>query len=294
VSDLAAPDAGLPTSRPGCFNLQLPLAYTSPIVFSSPHSGRMYDPEFLAVSRLDALTLRRSEDSFVDEIFAAVPALGGALIAAEFPRAWCDVNRERWELDPAMFEDSLPAWVNTASPRVAAGLGTIARVVSTGAAIYAKRLRFTDAEQRVALCWEPYHTALTGLIARVQSSFGTCLLIDCHSMPAHACSDRRPVPDIVLGDAYGASCAPPLMRHADAFLTGCGYVVRRNDPYAGGYVTRHYGMPSNGVHALQVEIARRLYMTEATMEKHAGFERVTRDMGQFAASMASAAARLVG
>jgi N-formylglutamate amidohydrolase len=105
VSDLAAPDAGLPTSRPGCFNLQLPLAYTSPIVFSSPHSGRMYDPEFLAVSRLDALTLRRSEDSFVDEIFAAVPALGGALIAAEFPRAWCDVNRERWELDPAMFED---------------------------------------------------------------------------------------------------------------------------------------------------------------------------------------------
>ncbi len=264
------------------------------MVFSSPHSGRIYAEAFLSSSRLDALTLRRSEDSFVEEIFAAVPAQGGALIAAEFPRAWCDVNRERWELDPAMFEDQLPEWVNTASPRVAAGLGTIARVVSTGAAIYGSRLRFSDAEQRVASCWEPYHATLLGLIERVQAAFGTCLLVDCHSMPVHACSDRRPVPDIVLGDGFGATCTPFLMQHAEAFLKGCGYIVRRNDPYAGGYVTRHYGQPAHRVHAFQVEIARRLYMNEATLEKHAGFERVTRDMGQFAASMAQAAARLMG
>jgi N-formylglutamate deformylase len=262
------------------------------MVFSSPHSGRAYDESFLSVSRLDALTLRRSEDCFVEEIFAAVPSQGGALIAAEFPRAWCDVNRERWELDPGMFEDSLPAWVNTASPRVAAGLGTIARVVSTGAAIYGSRLRFADAEQRVALCWEPYHAALQGLIQRAKGKTGICVLVDCHSMPAHACSDRRPVPDIVLGDGYGATCAPSLIQQAEAFLTGCGYVVRRNDPYAGGYVTRHYGRPQDGVHALQVEIARGLYMTETTIEKHAGFARVTRDMGRFAAAMATAASRL--
>ncbi len=262
------------------------------MVFSSPHSGRDYGAGLLAMSRLDALTLRRSEDSFVDEIFADVPAQGGVLISAQFPRAWCDVNRERWELDPAMFEDRLPDWVNSASPRVAAGLGTIARVVSTGAPIYGRRLRFADAEQRVAACWEPYHAALQDLIARIHGSFGACLLVDCHSMPAHACADRRPVPDIVLGDAYGASCAPSLMRQAETFLMGCGYIVRRNDPYAGGYVTRHYGQPASGVHALQVEIARHLYMTEATMEKHAGIGRVTRDMAHFAASMAVAASRL--
>jgi N-formylglutamate deformylase len=270
----------------------LPQPFAAPIVFSSPHSGSNYGAGFLAASRLDPLTLRRSEDCFIDEIFAAAPRHGGALIAAEFPRAWCDVNRERWELDPAMFEDILPDWVNSRSPRVAAGLGTIARVVSTGAPIYGGRLRFADAEARIGQCWEPYHAALKGLIAQVQASFGVCLLVDCHSMPAHACADRRPVPDIVLGDAYGAACSPWLIRQAEASLTSSGYVVRRNDPYAGGYVTRHYGTPSTGVHALQVEIARPLYMTESTMEKHAGFTRVKQDMEQFAAAMALAASRL--
>jgi N-formylglutamate amidohydrolase len=281
-------------SRPGCYSLHLPDPFEAPMVFSSPHSGRAYGATFLSVSRLDALTLRRSEDSFVEELFAAVPAQGGAFIAAEFPRAWCDVNRERWELDPEMFEDRLPDWVNITSPRVAAGLGTIARVVSTGAAIYGGRLRFADAEQRVASCWDPYHAALQSLIEDVRTRFGACVLVDCHSMPAHACSDRRPVPDIILGDGYGATCAPSLIAHAEAFLKGCGYVVRRNDPYAGGFVTRHYGKPARGVHALQVEIARRLYMTEATMEKHAGFTRVERDMSQFAASLGQAASRLIG
>jgi N-formylglutamate amidohydrolase len=278
--------------RPGCYDVQLPERSGSPMVFSSPHSGRAYETEFLSLSHLDALTLRRSEDSYIDDLFAAVPSHGGALIAAEFPRAWCDVNRERWELDPAMFEDQLPDWVNSTSPRVAAGLGTIARVVATGAAIYRDKLLFADAQRRIAMCWEPYHAALHGLIDQARADFGVCLLVDCHSMPAHACSDRRPVPDIVLGDAFGAACAPLVIRAAEAFLTGCGYIVRRNDPYAGGYVTRHYGRPMTGVHALQVEIARRLYMTESTMEKHAGFTRVAQDMARFAACMASTASRL--
>jgi N-formylglutamate deformylase len=286
-------DIDLPPSRPGCFTLQAASQVSAPTVFASPHSGRLYDAAFIASSRLDPLTLRHSEDCFIDEIFAGVPEQGGVLIAADFPRAWCDANRERWELDPAMFEDSLPDWVNTGSPRVAAGLGTLARVVSSGAAIYRGRLRFAEAEQRIATCWDPYHAALSHVIQAVRGSFGACLLVDCHSMPAHACDDRRPVPDIVLGDAYGTACAPGLMRHAEQFLAGRGYVVRRNDPYAGGYVTRHYGKPDEGVHALQVEIARRLYVTEARLEKHAGFSRLAADMSAFAGSLASQADRLM-
>jgi N-formylglutamate deformylase len=279
----------LPDARPGCYTLHLPPAIFAPLVFSSPHSGRLYDAAFVASSRLDPLTLRRSEDCFIDEIFAAVPRHGGALIAADFPRAWCDANREAWELDPAMFDDALPDWVNTGSPRVAAGLGTLARIVSTGAAIYRERLPFAEAERRVAMCWQPYHAALAQLIRSVRGSFGTCLLVDCHSMPAHACEDRRPVPDIVLGDAYGTACGAAVMRHAEHFLVGRGYVVRRNDPYAGGYVTRHYGKPATGVHCLQIEIARRLYVTEASLEKHQGFSRVTEDMSALVASLASEA-----
>jgi len=260
-----------------------------PVVFSSPHSGRDYHPHFLATARLDALTLRRSEDCYIDEIFATVPRHGGTLIAATFPRAWCDANREPWELDPAMFEDSLPPWVNTASPRVGAGLGTIARVVSNGEAIYRGRLRFADAQARVAECWQPYHAALTSLIQAIRGRFGTCLLVDCHSMPAHACEDRRPIPDIVLGDAHGAACAPAVTREIEIFLQRRGYVVRRNDPYAGGYVTQHYGTPAGQVHALQIEIARGLYMAEASLEKTAGFSRLCADMDLLAEHMARSA-----
>jgi len=283
----------LPQPRPGCFTLFLPQDLAAPLVFSSPHSGRLYDADFVACSLLDPLALRRSEDCFIDEIFAGVAAQGATLIAAAFPRAWCDVNRERWELDPGMFEHSLPDWVNTGSPRVAAGLGTIARVVSTGAAIYRDRLRFADAQQRIATCWEPYHAALSQLVEATREKFGSCLLVDCHSMPAHACEGRRPMPDIVLGDSYGASCAPAVIRHAEKLLGENGYIVRRNDPYAGGYVTRHYGKPSEGIHTLQIEIARRLYVTESSMDKHAGFAKVTADMTRLAASLIATADRLM-
>ena len=263
------------------------------MVFSSPHSGREYDPDFVAAARLDALTLRRSEDCYIEEIFGAVPASGGVLLAADFPRVWCDANREAWELDAAMFEDELPPWVNTGSPRVGAGLGTIAKVVSNGEAIYRGRLRFAEAERRVAVGWQPYHDALTGLIARMRAQFGACLLIDCHSMPAHACADRRPVPDIVLGDAYGTACAPGVIAQVERFLLQRGYVVRRNDPYAGGYVTRHYGRPAARVHALQIEIARGLYMREDSLDKAPGFARVAADMAGLATFLSERAERLM-
>jgi N-formylglutamate deformylase len=250
-----------------------PPLQTVPLVFASPHSGRCYPDEMLAASRLDGLSLRRSEDSFVDELFAAAPDLGAPLLAASFPRAWCDVNREAWELDPTMFADRLPSWVNTGSARVGAGLGTIARVVASGEVIYRDKLSFADAERRIQGCWQPFHQALARLVADTRAEFGYCLLIDCHSMPTHGHVSRmatKPA-DFVLGDAHGTACAPHLTRRVEALLTELGYSVRRNDPYAGGYITRHYGRPREGVHALQIEIARELYMDEARIERLPGF-----------------------
>jgi N-formylglutamate deformylase len=261
----------------GGFVIYAPARQSVPLVLSSPHSGRSYADEFMSVARLDKATLRRSEDSYVDEIFSAAPSLGAPLIAATFPRAFCDVNREAWELDPAMFEDTLPPWVNTTSPRVGAGLGTIARVVANGEAIYGIRLRFSEAQRRVRGYWQPYHDALSGLIETTRARYGACLLLDCHSMPTSAVNSRRPSPDIVLGDAHGTACDVKVVRAAEQFFTQRGYLTRRNDPYAGGYVTRHYGRPRANMHALQIEIARGLYMDESTLEKRPGFARVAAD-----------------
>jgi N-formylglutamate amidohydrolase len=254
---------------------------------TSPHSGRDYAAGFVASARLDPLALRRSEDGFVDELFVAAPDHGAPLLAAAFPRVFCDVNREAWELDPTMFDGPLPAWVNSQSPRVGAGLGTIARVVATGEAVYRHKLAFAEAEARVRDCWEPYHAALTGLIAETRAAFGCCLLIDCHSMPTHPVSAADP-PDIVLGDAHGTSCAPEATRLAETTLAALQYRVRRNDPYAGGFVTRHYGRPRDGVHVLQIEIARRLYMDETSIERLPAMAVLQRDLTRLIAALAAA------
>jgi N-formylglutamate amidohydrolase len=273
-SPVTAPDL---TDRAPPFTLARPARQTAPIIFASPHSGSDYPPDFVAGARLDPLTLRRSEDSFVDELFAAAPALGAPLLAATFPRVFCDVNREPWELDPAMFEETLPAWVNTGSPRVGAGLGTIARVVATGEQVYRRKLPFAEAQARIQGCWQPYHDALAGLIAETRARFGYCLLVDCHSMPAHPGLASNPS-DFVLGDAHGTACAPRATRFVEESLTALGYRVRRNDPYAGGYVTRHYGRPREGVHALQIEVARGLYMDEQRIERRPGMAALSRDI----------------
>ena len=266
----------LPASLAAPITLVQPERQSAPVVLASPHSGRDYPAEFVASARLDPTALRRSEDGFVDQLFASGPDQGVPLLAATFPRAFCDPNREAWELDPAMFEGKLPPWVNTTSPRVGAGLGTIARVVASGEAIYRRKLRFDEAEERVRACWQPYHDALTGLIAATRREFGACLLVDCHSMPGGG--SRAAGPDFVLGDAHGTACAPAVTRLVEATLASMGYEVRRNDPYAGGYVTRHYGRPREGVHALQIEIARGLYMDEARMETLPRFAGVQADL----------------
>jgi N-formylglutamate amidohydrolase len=267
-----------------------PARQTVPVVFASPHSGCCYPEELLAASRLDGRSLRRSEDSFVDELFAAAPEHGAPLLAATFPRAWCDANREAWELDPAMFADRLPSWVNTTSARVGAGLGTIARIVASGETIYRHKLSFSDAERRINSCWQPFHDALSALIAETHAQFGHCLLIDCHSMPTHGHVTRSGTrsADFVLGDAHGTACAPRITRLAEGLLVGLGYTVRRNDPYAGGYITRHYGRPREGIHALQIEIARELYMDEGRIERLSGFEAVRQSVTRLIAGLAQA------
>ena len=216
--------------------------------------------------------MRRSEDSFVDELFRSAPSIGAPLLGARFPRAFCDVNRERWELDPDMFAEPLPAFCNVNSRRVAAGFGTIARVVANGASIYRRKLTWDEARLRIETCWEPYHAALAALIGQACDRFGHCLLIDCHSMPGEPTPRTRPQAGFVIGDAFGTSCSPDIVRAVEQELAATGRLVRRNDPYAGGYVTRHYGHPREGVHVLQLEIARRLYMDEQRHCKLDGFE----------------------
>ena len=249
-----------------------PAQQTAPVVFSSPHSGRHYPDDFLAAARLDGQTIRRSEDSFVDEIFAQGPHHGAPLLRALFPRAFVDPNREPYELDPAMFDGPLPGFVNKRSPRVAAGLGTIARVVANGAEIYAGKLKFTEARERIDRYYRPYHAALEDLIETTVGMFGHCILIDCHSMPSvggpmENDAGRRRQVDFVLGDAHGRSCSRALTVMVEGTLRGMGYSVVRNAPYSGGFITRNYGNPAAGVHALQIEINRALYMDEPSYSR---------------------------
>lgn len=261
-----------------------------PFVFSSPHSGRVYPRAFVTGSNLDAMTLRRSEDSFVEEIFGGVVELGAPLIHARFPRAYLDANREPYELDPAMFADPLPPHVNTRSLRVAGGLGTIARVVADSTEIYRAPLAYAEAERRIRQLYMPFHEALRGLLEEAYGMFGWALLVDCHSMPSvggPADDDRgADRPDIVLGDRYGTSCAGEIIEEAERLLKKLGYSVVRNNPYAGGFNTEHYGRPHNGLHALQIEINRALYMDEARFEHGPGFEKLRADMAAFAAGLA--------
>ncbi len=239
---------------------------TAPIVLASPHSGTAYPDAFVAASPLDPLDLRRSEDCFVDELWLGAAALGVPLLRAAFPRAFVDANREPFELDPEMFEDDLPPYVNVNSSRVAAGLGTLARVVASGKEIYGGKLRFADALDRIETCYRPYHAALRRLIDATRDRFGYCILIDCHSMPSVGApmdpDAGRGRADFILGDGFGTACEGAVADTVERALESHGYRVTRNKPFAGGYTTRHYGCPEEGVHALQIETNRALYMDE--------------------------------
>jgi N-formylglutamate deformylase len=268
-----------------------PAALSGPVVCNSPHSGRAYPSRFLEQSRLDLATLRRSEDTFVDELFADAVKFGAPLMRAHFPRAFLDVNREPYELDPRMFDGRLPAFANTRSLRVAGGLGTIARVVGDAREIYDRRLPVDEALSRIELYYKPYHRALRRLIVNAQRAFGAAVLVDCHSMPSSASGrDERPRADIVLGDRYGTSCAASVTDVLEEALRDCGYTVLRNKPYAGGFITEHYGDPAAGLHAVQIEINRALYMDEREYRKSTRFEAARINLGRVIARLARATA----
>jgi N-formylglutamate amidohydrolase len=284
-------DAALALLYAQPFAITRPAVQTLPFVFASPHSGRLYPDGLAAASRLDALTLRRSEDAFVDELFAAAPALGAPLIAARFPRAYCDANRGPAELDTAMFSGPLGMEVEAPTPRVTAGLGVIPRIVRDGAEIYRRKLDPAEAKARLDMLYRPYHAALAALVEDTIARFGMAVVVDCHSMPS-----ALSVPDVVLGDRYGASAPAALTTHAAQAFTDAGFTLARNTPYAGGYTTLLYGKGVAGCHALQIEINRSLYLHEATIQRRVNFDamkgRVTRVITQLVRINPSALERL--
>jgi N-formylglutamate amidohydrolase len=256
------------------FVLREPENQAVPFIFASPHSGRCYPSDFVGQSRLSPLDLRRSEDAFVDELFASVVDVGAPLLAACFPRAYLDVNRAPTEIDSAMFDGPLKMASDMASPRVNAGLGVIPRIVRDGAEIYRGKLPASEVADRFALFYRPYHATLSRLVETTRRRFGIAILVDCHSMPSAAAA-----PDIVLGDRYGLSAGSGLMRQAESSFEAQGFRVARNIPYAGGFTTQVYGNPAKGVHALQIEVNRALYLDEEQVERSARFGEIAFRIG---------------
>jgi N-formylglutamate amidohydrolase len=268
------------------FDVLSPHQQTAPFVFSSPHSGRVYPPEFLSQTRLDPLTLRRSEDCYVDRIFGCVATLGAPLLSARFPRAYLDLNREPYELDPELVSEPLPAHANSLSIRVAGGLGTVARIVSDGENIYRGTLSLSHVLARIEQLYFPFHNELSRLVETTRRTFGYAVLVDCHSMPSSAMTPGGGSrPDVVIGDRFGASADPRFsLLVRDAFQKR-GFKVQMNRPYAGGYITEHHGQPARGVHAVQLEINRGLYLHEPTLTESASYDDLLIAIRQIAESL---------
>lgn len=268
------------------YTLLEPEEQLTPVVFCSPHSGRVYPKAFLESSRLDPHTLRKSEDCFVDELFQSVVQLGAPLLAARFPRAYLDVNREPYELDPELFHGRMPEFANTQSARVIGGLGTIARIVADTEEIYRERLPIGAAFERIERLYRPFHAALAHLLETTRKRFGMAILIDCHSMPSASMSQPPGGrPHFVLGDRFGASCDAKLTRFIRDTLQSAGYEVQVNRPYAGGFITEYYGNPARGVQTLQLEINRALYLDEMSLAKRQDYPKLVRVLNDMAAKM---------
>lgn len=281
--------------RRNAFEIIEPDRHVAPLVFNSPHSGSRYPAAFLAASHLDERTIRRSEDTFVDELFLTAREHGAPLLRTHFPRAWLDVNREPYELDPKLLDGVLPPFANIHSARVVNGLGTVPRLVADGKAIYPARIAVAEALARIEHYYLPYHQCLQALIDRTRDAFGFAVLVDCHSMPSSVRTTQfRGRPDVVLGDRHGSSCDGTLTDLIETTLVRRGYDVSRNRPYAGGYITEHYGKPERGVHAIQIEINRSLYLDERTLRKSRGYTALATDLEALVAELVRGSADLLG
>jgi N-formylglutamate amidohydrolase len=266
------------------FEILAPVQWTSPMVFNSPHSGPHLPQALLSRSSLSATQLRASEDSHVDQLFSGCVEAGAPLMRALVSRSYLDLNREPFELDARMFSERLPAYMNTSSPRVACGLGTIPRTVGDGVLIYNQPLTVAEALERVETCYRPYHRTLAALLDEAYAATGMALLVDCHSMPSSSVSAYKTrnetQTDIVLGDRFGSACDADLTAQVDRHFASAGLVVARNKPYSGGFFTESHGRPRYGRHALQIEINRALYMDETTRQPHSGFAALKQTLDQ--------------
>ncbi|PIE09781.1 MAG: N-formylglutamate amidohydrolase [Rhodobacterales bacterium] len=273
-----------------------PARRLSPVVFASPHSGRAYPQSFLRRARLCDAEIRSSEDIYVDLLVDRVPDFGAPLIRAGVPRAYVDMNRAAEELDPALVHGVRSRGFNA---RISSGLGVIPRVVAGGRPIYDGKIPMAEAQRRIALFWRPYHAALSGLLRESAALFGEAILLDIHSMPPEALDSvtRMPRPEIVLGDRYGASAASTVTDRVEAAFADAGFKVARNTPFAGAYITQTYGRPARGVHCVQIEIDRTLYLEKpGALEQgpkfHAFRERLLPVMAELAQIGAGAARSL--
>ena len=242
----------------------------APVLFASPHSGSHYPASMQEALCVPLIDVRRTEDAFIDELFAGAPALGASLVAARYGRSVVDLNRDPHELDAAMFHDGPPRPCALPTARVEAGLGCLPRVGARGEAIYGRLLSRAEGEERLVHIHDAYHLHLTAELDTLRRAHGQALLIDCHSMPSLQ-PGRRTLTDIVLGDRFGSSADPRLMARIERNFRAQGFTVARNAPYAGGYTTRRYGRPRRGIHALQVEINRGLYMDEQRITRASGY-----------------------
>ncbi|MEP2028714.1 MAG: N-formylglutamate amidohydrolase [Paracoccaceae bacterium] len=255
------------------YTQKLPEQSTSCVVFASPHSGCDYHWNFLRRTLLDEHVIRSSEDAFVDRLYDCAPDFGASMLIARAPRAFVDLNRSPDELDPALVEGVEKRGHN---PRIASGLGVIPRVVANGRQIYSGKLSQIEVQRRISDYWHPYHKALQALLDHAHTLHGKAILADCHSMPHEAMDGiarsgaRRP--EIVLGDRFGAAASGDVIDRIESAFVSAGFVVARNAPFAGAYITQAYGRPSRRQHAVQIEIDRALYMNEQLIRPNNNFK----------------------
>jgi N-formylglutamate deformylase len=253
------------------------LAGTSPLVLDSPHSGVQYPEDFRSCCELGAL--RQAEDTHVEKLYDFAPALGAAWIEALFPRSYLDVNRNVSEIDVDLLADAWTGEVETdpvALSKVRLGKGLIWRVLDDGAPIYDRKLTAAEVRGRIERCWQPYHAAVAAAIDNAHERHGYSIHLNCHSMPAVSSRFSTDFPglvhaDFVIGDRDGSTASPALSRLVCDVLRGFGYSVDYNHPYKGVELVRRYGDPAAQRHSIQVEVNRKLYMDERTLEPHAGF-----------------------
>ncbi len=248
-------------------------------VFASPHSGTVYPPEMGSDPALAEASLRSAEDAMVDRLIAPGVDLGATVVLGRLGRAWVDLNRDPADLDPQLIEG---AGDGAVSPRTAAGYGVIPRLTGDGCALYDRRLTLAEAEARIARTHTPYHAALAAGMTAARARYGEAVLVDWHSMPARATQGAGGArgPDVVLGDRHGASCPAELTRRLRRAFEALGWRVALNRPYAGGWTTQSWGRPSEGFHAIQIELNRALYFDEDARAPGPGWSRTEKGVAR--------------